>query len=47
MKQNKVLNGDLKPEHKKTTNGTTMGPTIKGIAHQIITEKNIIILWAW
>ena len=27
IKQSKRLNGDLKPEYKKTTNGTTMGPT--------------------
>ena len=27
MKQNKGLNGDLKPEHKKTVNRTTMSPT--------------------
>ena len=28
MKQTKRSNGDLKPEHKKTTNRTTMGLTI-------------------
>ena len=27
MKQNNGLNGDLKPENKKTTNSTTVGPT--------------------
>ena len=27
MKQSKGLNGDLKHEHKKPTNSTTMGPT--------------------
>ena len=27
MKQNKGLNGDLMPEHKKTTNRITMNPT--------------------
>ena len=27
MKQSKGLNGDLKPQHKKTTNRTTMNPT--------------------
>ena len=27
MKQNKGVNGDLKPEHKKTTNKITMGST--------------------
>ena len=27
MKQSKGLNGDLKPELKKTTNRTTMSPT--------------------
>ena len=27
MKPSKGLNGDLKHEHKKTTNSTTMGPT--------------------
>ena len=27
MKQSKGRSGDLKPEHKKTTNRTTMGPT--------------------
>ena len=27
MKQRKRLKGNLKPEHKKTTNRTTMGPT--------------------
>ena len=28
MKQNKGLNGDLKPEHKKTTKEAMMSPTI-------------------
>ena len=28
MKQNKVLNGDPKPEYKKTTNRTGMGPIL-------------------
>ena len=27
MKQSKRLNGHLKPEHKQTTNSTTMAPT--------------------
>ena len=27
MKQNNELNSDLKPEHKKDTNRTTMSPT--------------------
>ena len=27
MKQSRGLNGDLKPEHKKTTNRTSMSPT--------------------
>ena len=27
MKQSKGLDGDLKPEHKKSTNRTTTGPT--------------------
>ena len=27
MKQNKGLDGSLKPEHKKTTNRTMKGPT--------------------
>ena len=27
MKQNKGLNDDLTPEHKKITNRTTVGPT--------------------
>ena len=36
MKQSKCLNGDLKPEHKKTTNKATMSPTTNRLKENYI-----------
>ena len=46
MKQSKGFNGDLKPEHKKTTNWTTMSPTTN-IGSQGLLSCNLKVQAQW